>query len=276
MIMRMMKEIGKAFRALMALLVIAIALFPLVWMILTAFKERTEIFEVPITIIPRNFEFLNFSEVLHKESFLRSLWTTFLGATVLSIGNLLINGAGAYAFARINFRGKKALWSLALLPMYIPGVATMVPTFMVIHKMGLMNTYSALILPGLASAGNVFFLRQYFLGIPLSLEEASQIDGCDRIQAFFKLFVHMAIPPFVLTGVGAFLAYWNNYLWPLLVLSDTLKYPVMLELQFYRSQWDVHYGVLMAASFIAALPPAILFLIFQKYLVQGIKIAGLK
>ena len=86
----------------------------------------------------------------------------------------------------------------------------------------------------------------------------------------------MAIPPFVLTGVGAFLAYWNNYLWPLLVLSDTLKYPVMLELQFYRSQWDVHYGVLMAASFIAALPPAILFLIFQKYLVQGIKIAGLK
>lgn len=258
-------------------IVVLTSLAPLIWMLMTGFKEKTEVYRVPFSFFPDNFSNLaNYSKVLTHKNFPNSMLTTLLGASISTTCCLIINAMAAYGFARIDFKGKKLLWAYCLLPMFIPSIAILIPSYVVVHKMGMLNTMAVLIIPGVAQTGHIFYLRQYFLGIPLSLEEAVQIDGGNRVQALIHVFIPMSAAPFVIVGFGAFVGYWNQYLWPLLTISKTKLYPIMQQLAFFRTERNIHYGVQMAGSFLAAVPPIMLFMFFQRFIVKGIKISGLK
>jgi len=272
----MKKRIWLSVFIILTALIVFISLFPLVWMFLSGFKSKTEVVAVPFRFLPKVFDLSNYEKILIDPRFPRAMIITFLGALVSVMCTLVVNTCAAYGFARIDFPGKRLFWAYCLLPMFIPGIAILIPSFLVVHTLGMLNTYAVLIIPGVAQAGHVFFLRQYFLSLPLSLEEASFIDGCSRFGTLARVFVPMSFPPLVIVGMGAFLGYWNSFIWPVLTLSDEKLYQIMQFLAFFRSERDMHLGIIMAGALLTSIPPLILMFVFQKYIVQGIKIAGLK
>lgn len=182
----------------------------------------------------------------------------------------------AFVFARLDFPFKSALWIYVISTMFIPAMAILIPSFIVVTKLQMLDTLAVLIVPGIASAGSMFFIRQFYLNIPLALEEAAMIDGSTRFGTYRFIFLPMSFPPFVIVGIGAFLAYWNAYLWPIMTITNPKLYQVMQFLGNFRSERGSELGLLMAGSTLVAIPIIIIFLIFQRYLIQGIKISGMK
>jgi multiple sugar transport system permease protein len=142
--------------------------------------------------------------------------------------------------------------------------------------MGMLDTLGVLVLPGVASAGHMFFIRQFYLNIPQALEEAALIDGAGRIKIFTSIFIPMSFPVFVIVGIGSYLGYWNSFVWPTMTITNIDLFQIMQYLYTFRSERATEMGMLMAGSALSALPTIILFLIFQKYIISGIKISGLK
>lgn len=267
---------GLLIRSILAIIIIFVTLFPLFWMFLSGFKPSRDIMKVPFQFFPSEWQIEHYLSLLSNYNFLRSMLVTFLGCIVFTCLVLTINSMAAYGFSRLDFGKKNLFWAYALLPMFIPGIAILVPSFIVVARLNLLNTYGALILPGIASAGTLFFLRQYYLGIPLSIEEAARIDGASRIKIYLKIFLPMSVQPFVIMGIGAFLGYWNAYIWPVMVISDEAKYQVMQFMAFFKTSRGSNWSVIMAGSTLTSIPTLILFIIFQRYIIQGIKISGLK
>jgi multiple sugar transport system permease protein len=179
-------------------------------------------------------------------------------------------------FARLEFRFKRILWVYVIMTMFIPGMAILLTSFIVVNKLGMLDTLAVLVLPGVASAGSMFFIRQFYLNIPLALEEAALIDGAGRFRIFTSIFVPMSFPVFVIVGIGAYLGYWNSFVWPTMTITNPNLYQIMQYLYNFRSERSTEMGMLMAGSALAAAPTLVLFLIFQKYIISGIKISGLK
>lgn len=275
-----MRKKLKGFReivlSLLAIVVIFVTLFPLLWMVISGFKPSAEIMSVPFKFFPSTWSTEHYKELLTNGDFLHALLVTGIGGVVFTVLVLAVNSAAAYSFSRLDFKFKNIIWAYALLPMFIPGIAILIPSFIVVVRLGLLNSYAALIMPGIAAAGTLFFLRQYYLGIPLSLEEAARIDGASRTKIYLEIFIPMSVPPFVIMGIGAFLGYWNAYIWPVMVLSDTSKYQIMQFMAFFRSERGSNWSNIMAGSVISSIPTIMLFIIFQRYIIQGIKISGLK
>ncbi len=253
-----------------------LALFPLLWMFVSGFKEKREVLETPFHFFPKVWLYENYISILKDEFFIRSIMVTFIGAVIFTVLSLTVNSMAAYVFARLEFRFKKTLWVYVITPMFIPGMSIMVTSFVVVTKLGMLDSMLVLILPGLAGAGAIFFIRQFYLNIPMAIEEAALIDGCTRFGIYWRVFLPMSYPPFVIMGVGAFLGFWNAYVWPVMTITSPELYQISQFLATFRSERSVEMGLLMAGSTLAALPTIILFLIFQKYIIQGIKISGLK
>ena len=264
----------KTLLGLVGLFIVCICLFPLFWMVLTTFKTSRELFS--FSFWPKSLDFSNWGLLFEAEGLLQSLKISFIAAAMAVAGSF-VNVLSGYAFARIDFKGKKFFWGYCLVPMFVPGIATMIPCFMVVLRLGLLNTIPGLVIAGFAASGVMFYMRQYFLNIPMSLEEAAIIDGCNYIQSLFKVFIPNAIPAIVIVTTGAFMGCWNAYLWPVLTISDENLYPITLFMRFFKSErGTTNYGLIMAGGCLAAMPPIIVFLIFQKYIVQGVKMSGLK
>lgn len=270
------KKTKKLFWSLFGIIASLIMLFPLVWMALAGFKPETEVLSVPFKFLPSRFILDNYIKVFEDGAFIRAIGTTLIGAVLSTAGCLTVNSLAAYVFARLEFPLKKLLWVICISTMFIPGIAVLIPSFIVVQKLGMLNTFAVLILPGLAQASWIFFLRQFYLGYPRSLEEAAMIDGAGRIRIFIHLYLPYSRAPFVIVGIGAFLGYWNAFVWPVMTLSDERLFQIMQVLAFFRSGQLANPAVVMAASAIAALPPLILFSIFQKHIIEGVKISGLK
>lgn len=160
--------------------------------------------------------------------------------------------------------------------MFIPGMAILVTSFIVVTKLQMLDTLAVLVLPGVASAGHMFFIRQFYLNIPLALEEAALIDGAGRFKIFSHIFLPMSYPVFVIVGIGSYLGYWNSFVWPTMTITNVNLFQIMQYLATFRSERGTEMGMLMAGSSLAAVPTIVLFLIFQKYIIRGIKISGLK
>ncbi|GHT79855.1 sn-glycerol-3-phosphate transport system permease protein UgpE [Spirochaetia bacterium] len=272
--------------AVLAVLLIFIGIFPLLWMYIAGFKPKTEIVATPFRFFPHVWTFDNYGQLLggrpdsylfpRGANFLRSIGVTFLVSGTAVLLSLFINSMAAYAFARLRFPFKRILWPYYLVTMFVPSISILIPCSQVVTAIGLGNNVLALILPGVVYVWSVFFYRQFYLNVPRSLEEAALIDGCGRLKIFFRIFMPMSMTPYVIMGISVFQGFWNSFIWPTIVMRDPLFMQVNQLIAYFRSAQEIQWNMLMASSAIASLPLIILLVIFQKNIMQGIKISGLK
>ncbi|MGI8417713.1 MAG: carbohydrate ABC transporter permease [Nakamurella sp.] len=267
----------KVVKFLLAAAIVIASMFPLAWMAIAGFKGKEEVLRSPFQFFPDVWRWDNYKQIVNDPAYIHALWITFVGALVFTVLSLFINSLAAYAFARLDFAFKSLWWVVALMPMFVPALAILITSFIVVTKLGMLDTAAVLIVPGLASSGTMFFLRQFYLNMPLGVEEAALIDGASRWQIFTKIFLPQSKAPFVVMGFVAFLAYWNAYVWPLLTVADDPNLTqIMVYLANFRSSRGNDWGPLMAGSTVAALPTIVLVLIFQRYITNGVRLAGMK
>lgn len=261
----------------MVALIAISCLLPLAWMAIAGFKGKTEVLQTPFQFFPEIWILDNYVTILQDREFVQAMLITFLGAVIFTVLSLSINSMAAYAFARLDFRFKKFFWFVCLTPMFIPGMAILLTSFMVVSQLGMLDTLAVLIIPGVASAFQMFFIRQFYLNTPVAMEEAALLDGASRWQIFLKIFLPQSQAPFVIVGVSSFLIYWNAYVWPILTITSNRDlYQIMQYLGNFRTDRGNEWGLLMAGSALAAIPTILLVLIFQRYIVNGIRISGMK
>ncbi|GAA5209975.1 MULTISPECIES: carbohydrate ABC transporter permease [Microbacterium] len=263
-------------KTIVGIVFVAAALFPLAWMVIAGFKSKTEVIQTPFQFFPEVWRWENYAQILADPTFTRTMLWTFLGAVLFTLLALTVNSLAAYAFARLDFRFKRTLWVIVITTMFIPGMTILLTSFIVVTNLQMLDTLAVLVIPGAASAGMIFFIRQFYLSIPSSLEEAAMLDGCGRLRIFTKLFLPLSKPPFVVMGITAFLAYWNSYVWPIMTITTPDQFVVQQYLATFRSERSTELGLLIAGSVLAAAPVVILFLIFQRQIIGNIKMAGLK
>ena len=254
------------------------AFFPFVWMFLSSFKDRSEIFAVPLAIFPSTFDMTNYQRVLNDavHPFFNAMTITFIVSASAVVLALLLNMMTAYAFARLEFRFKRLLWVICISTMYIPGIAILITSYLVVARIGMLDTIFVLVLPGLVSGFNIFFYRQFFLNMPNSLEEAALIDGCTRFRIFWSIFVPMSTAPMVVMGAGVFIGYWNSFIWPAMTITNPNLMQVMQVIRAFNSFYGHDHGAVLAAACMAVVPPILLFFVFQKRIVAGFVLSGLK
>lgn len=268
----------KIFSYIFCLFLVFLCAFPLVWMVVSSFKLDREVWAYPFKFFPNRWITNNYVTLFttKRVDFIASVGSTaFVAITHVSL-TLVLETMCAYAFARLNFRFKRLLWCMLLFTMFIPGIAIQLTSFVVVKKLGMLNSLWVLIIPSLAGAGGVFFYRQFFLNVPMSMEEAAMVDGANRLRIYWSVFLPNAKAPMVLLGTGCFIGCWNSFVWPSLTITSVEKYQIMQVIRSFRNQYTEAYGVVMAASVLGAIPPLIVFLIFQKYIIKGMLISGIK
>ena len=268
-------------KVVMTLLVIAIILFPIVWMLPAAFKDRTELFAIPNKFFPEEWSFENFEKVfkltLNGYNFGSSLLATLFVTVVATALSLFINMMAGYVFARIEFPLKNVIWWYVLITMFIPGITILLTSIRVVNILELTDTVWVLIIPGVVSAYNIFYFRQFFLSIPKSLEDAALLDGLGHFGTFWHIFRPMSTTPMIVIGISVFMGYWNSFMWPTLTISDNPK--IAQVTQIIRVLSDAYagdYGVVVAASLVSITIPLVIYMIFQKKILEGIATTGLK
>lgn len=248
---------------------------PFVWMILTAFKSQTEATQMnPFVIIPSVWRTDGFKSVLSKMNFLNLYKNTFVLIVARLICTILTATTAGYAFARLNFRGRNLAFSLVLLQMMIPSQIFIIPQYLMISKLGMLNTHFALLFPGLVSAFGTFFMRQAFKTLPKELEEAARLDGCNIGQTF--LFIMAPLTKSSMSALGIFTALfaYKELMWPLVVNTEQNTMPISAGLAKLQGQFTSNYPELMAASLLASVPMIVLYILFQKQIVEGIATTG--
>lgn len=278
-----MKKINynKIFCYLITIIVCLIILFPILWLIPATFKTKQELWQIPNTFIPKNPTLNNYKLIfgleLNNYNFIRSMGYTLLVAVVSVVLSYAVNLTAAYAFARLEFRFKKVLWWIFLSTMFIPGLTTQLTSIRWVNILGLNDTLWVLILPGLVSGYGIFFYRQFFLNVPFSLEEAALLDGCSRFGIFIKIFIPLSSAPMVIIGMSCFMGHWNSYAWPsLVIVNNTEIAQVNQVIRILHANYRGEYGAVLAATFTASLVPIALFAMFQKQIIGGIAISGIK
>lgn len=256
--------------------VTVIMVLPLVWMFLTSLKDATELYVYPLIWIPKHLLWSNYTDVLEAVPFIRFIFNSIFVATTVTALQLIACGMGAYAFSRLTFPGRDKLFLLYLGTMMIPMQVTIIPMFLVFSHLKLIDTYWALIVPGIFSAYGTFLLRQFFMGVPRDLEESVWIDGGGYWRCFIQIIVPLSKPAFAALGTFTFLANWNNFMWPMLVTNQVKMKTLPVGITFFVGQYSIQWQLLMAAAAMSLLPMLTLYLFCQKYFVAGIALTGMK
>mgnify|MGYP002661537908 FL=1 len=247
---------------------------PFVWMVLTSFKTLPESIQVPPKIMPKSFNLKSYSDVLTLLPFLTFYLNTVIVIAVRVVVSTFFAAMAAYAFARIKFPGRDILFMFVLIQMMVPVQLFIIPQYLLVQKLGLLNSIPALILPGIVTAFGTFLLRQFFMGLPDEVEEAAVIDGANRWQIFIKVMLPLAKPGMISLSIFTALFAWKDLMWPLIVNADIEKMPLSAGLASLVGQFATNYPVLMAGSVLAIIPMIIVFVIFQKQFVGGIALSG--
>lgn len=266
---------------LMLTVIALIFMFPLIWMVVSSFKDDAMIFSDITSLkafLPAFKEdvFFNYKEVMNRLPLVQAMLNSFSYIIVIIALGLVVNSMAGYAFARLRFPKKNLIFSIILGVMIIPAQTVMLPQFSIIYKMGLSNSYLALILPAIASPMYIFLFRQNFMGIPESIEEAAKLDGASAFRTFFQLIMPLAKPVYATVAILVFIAYWNDFVWPVMVISDSSKQTIQMALSSLFSIQPVNYGNVMAGLTIVTIPVLLIFLSLQKYYVAGIASTGAK
>ena len=259
----------------LVLIVGAIAMIlPFLWMILTSLKTIGEATQMPVKIFPGKLQWNNYKEVIRLLPFAKFYVNTLVMIFWRVVCACLFSSMAAYALARLEFPGKKILFFLVLMQLMIPGQIFIIPQFLLAQKLGLLNTVSALVMPGLVSAFGTFLLRQFFIGIPNDIEEAAILDGCNRWQVFWKIMMPMARSGMVALGIFTALFAFKDLMWPLIVNMSVDKMTLSSGLASLQGQFSTNYPQLMAGSLLAIWPMLLIFIVFQKRFIEGIATTG--
>jgi len=257
----------------------AIIMFlPFIWMVSSACKPQAEINIVPMTFIPQNVSCLqNVTELYeNSEDFNRNLLNTAIMTIGRTLGQLITCSLAAYGFARFQFPGRSVLFALCLGLLMIPFQAILIPEYLLIRSLGWRNTFMALIVPGAFSVFALFLLRQAFLQIPLELEEAATIDGANPLQVLWYVTLPLSIPALAAFAVITIQAAWNDFLYPLVVANAEETRVVTIGISLLQGQRDTPWNLLMMGSLIATLPMLVLFVLLQRYFIEGVSMSGVK
>lgn len=254
-------------------------IFPIGYMMLTAFKTRVESQAVPPTILPRTWTLNGFRTLLFVDDaspVLRWLGNSAIAATLFALLSVTICAMAGYALARLEFRGRDAIFKTIIATMFVPGFVFLMPNFELMSKLQWLDTFQALVIPGAASAFGMFFMRQFFLGLPIELEESSRIDGAGPFRTFFSIVLPNARPAIMTLLVLQFLANWNDFIWPLYTMFSDTMLTLPVGLARLQGAYTIDYPVVMAGATIAAVPVLVLFVVLQRYIIQGVASSGLK
>ena len=256
-------------------LITVIMVFPLYAMVRMAFSTRSELFAGDI-LIPDSWTLANFQNLFEKYPMGTWVMNSVAVSLVTVVLSVTINLLAGYAFAKIPFRGRSFLFILVLSTLMIPAQAIMIPQFRIVSELGIYGTFWGVILPSAATALGIFLARQFFLSIPDELLEAARLDGAGQLRIFFSIVLPLARPLIAVMVLLAFMNTWNDFLWPLIVLKDPELYTLPVSLRFLQGEFSNDYGGLMAAGLISCVPLVVLFLLLQKWFVQGIARTGIR
>jgi multiple sugar transport system permease protein len=260
----------------LALLALVILAGPLLWMLSSSLKTQTEVLANPPSLVPSELQWGNYSRVFEQVPFARYLLNSLLVATVVTVVALLFHSMAAYSLARLRFPGRNAIFLAILCTLMVPFTVIVIPLFIIVEWLGWVDTYQGLIVPMIPHAFGIFLLRQFYLSVPRDLEEAAILDGASLVRVYWHIILPLSRPILAALAVFFFLANWNNFLWPLVVTQSQDLWVVQLGIQQFTGQHSTQHQLIMAASTIAALPTLLMFFIFQRRLVEGIKLTGLK
>lgn len=253
-----------------------VTLVPFIWMLAASFMLDGDASVFPPAFIPDPLTFTQYEILFERLNVSRNFFNSlFLSVTVTFI-SLFFNSMAGYAFAKYKFKGKNKLFNLLLSSMIIPSQVTMLPLFLMLKSLGLINTYMAIIIPGLANIFGIFLIRQYVMSIPDSLLEAARIDGGTDFQIYRKVIIPLATPILVTLAIFTFLGTWNDFLWPLIALTDNSMYTLPVALANLMGEHTKDPELMMAGSVITIVPVIIVFLVLQKYYVRGIMMGSVK
>jgi multiple sugar transport system permease protein len=256
---------------------VAITLLPFVWMLLGSLKTDGEILRNPTGFLPEDPTLANYGTWFTDLNIGKFFTNSLIVAVFTVLGNLVFCSMVGYALAKMDFPGKRILFLLVMLTLMVPGVVTFVPLFVLVSKMGLLNTYPALILPFLTSPLGVFLMRQFMMGIPDSLIEAARLDGAGELRIFARVVLPLCGPPLATLGILTFLASWNNFLWPLVAATSEDRYTLPVALSLYSTgQSGTQYGLLLAGSVLVIAPIVLLFVCLQRFFIQSVASTGIK
>ncbi|MBN9346818.1 MAG: carbohydrate ABC transporter permease [Devosia sp.] len=252
-----------------------ITAFPFLWMLLASFKPQREALDFPPTLLPLAPTLEHYVTLFVQLDFGRYLVNTLLVVAISFLGLLIMAMAG-YGFAKFEFRGRRWMFFLVLATMMIPVQVTMIPTFLILNAMKLTNTLAGIALPTLVSGFNIFLFRQFMSTIPDEMIEAARLDGAGEMRIFVSIIVPLAVPIFAVQAVLTFIAGWNSFLWPLIIANDQKLYTLSVGLSLLNQQLAVNPSLQMAAAALMVVPMFVVFVIFQRHIVQGFTLSGLK
>jgi len=267
-----------------------VMVFPFLWMLSSSVKPATELFRFPPTLLPSQWHFENYARAWEAARFSRYFGNSVVVAVGGTLLSLTVCSMAAYAFSKLHFRGREALFWLVLGSQMIPGIITLIPSFLVVRAIplaggndllgrggyGWLNSYAGLIVPGAGGAFGVFLLRQFFLTVPEDLLDAARIDGCGDFGIFGRIVIPLAKPALAALSIFTFQGYWNDFVWPLVITSQDQFRTIQLGLIVFRQRFTTDWGPLMAGVTIATAPMLLVFLLAQRYFVRGIALTGIK
>lgn len=263
----------------LALTILAIYLGPYLWMFMTSVKSQADVMMWPPKIIPDQFYFKNYIDVF-KTNLPRAFINSFFVSTTAVCINVVLSSMAGFGFARLKFWGKEFLFIIALATMMVPPGLLVVPLFTMMKNMpfggpyGWLDTYWGLIFPFAVTGFGIFMMRQFFLSIPLDLDEAAKIDGANKFKIYLRIIMPLAKPAVSLVAIFSFLTQWNNYLWPLTVARSQEMYTIQIALKSFQGQYNINWPMIMTGASVAVLPTLIIYFSLQKYFEKGLAGVG--
>ncbi|ENN5888605.1 carbohydrate ABC transporter permease [Listeria monocytogenes] len=250
-------------------------ILPFIWMVLSSLKTDAEILKIPPTIWPETFTLDNFTKLFTEMDFAIYLKNTLI-IVFFSFFGLFLNAMAGYGFAKFKFKGKNKLFYLVLATMMIPGQVTMIPVYLLLNAAGLTNTMTGIVLPGLVGAFGIFLFRQFMSTISDDLLEAARLDGASEFYIFWRIVIPISRPVLAVQGILTFIAGWNSFLWPLIIANVEKFYTLSVGLQLLKGQYGSNYALQMAGATFMVIPIILIFMTFQKYILKGFNVSGMK
>ena len=260
----------------LAILLALIALMPIVYVVCSSLKPGAELFRYPPTLLPEQFTLENYRDVFERADFLLYFKNTTIVAVLSTVLTVIINTMAGYAFAKYRFKGGNAIFMFFICTMMLPLEVLMIPIFQMVKRLGMYNNYLGMIIPPAATPMGVFLVRQYFYSVPNELNEAARIDGASETRTFLHLMLPIARPVMSVLAIFSFMWRWNDYLWPLIVITKNRMQTLQQALAGFVGQLQINWAALLAMTAISMLPVILVFLAFQKYFMTGISAGSVK
>lgn len=261
-------------------LLAALFIFPMLWMVVSSMKPEADVYQnlasfkafLP-SLNPANW-FKTYQEVISRFSVGTYLLNSIFYGLTFACGSIIVNSLAGFAFAKVNFSGKKIIFGALLALLIVPMETVLIPQFTIVNSLGLVNTRLAVILPAMASAFNIYLFRNFFIAIPEEIIESAKLDGANIVKIFFHIMLPMSKPAIATVGVLSFISSWNDYIWPLMVLTDSSKFSMQVAITMINTTQPVYINQVMAVLTISTIPLIIVYIVAQKYILQGLGGSG--